>query len=69
MGRLNWLSTRRCTAGRPRRTLAIVANINSHVDRLLRLQMALVDGKRKSRREHGAMMRPAGGGRERPCPC
>jgi DNA-binding GntR family transcriptional regulator len=41
-------------AGRSR-TLAIVANINRHVDRLLRLQMSLVDGKRKSRREHGAI--------------
>jgi DNA-binding GntR family transcriptional regulator len=42
-------------AGRPR-TLSIVANINRHVDRLLRLQMSLVDGKRKSRREHGAIL-------------
>ena len=38
------------------RTLAIVENVNSHVDRLLRLQMSLVDGKRKSRREHGALL-------------
>ena len=42
-------------AGRPR-TLAIVENINGHVDRVLRLQMSLVDGKRKSRREHGALL-------------
>jgi DNA-binding GntR family transcriptional regulator len=42
-------------AGRAR-TLAIVANINRHVDRLLRVQMSLVDGKRKSRREHGAIL-------------
>lgn len=38
------------------RTLAIVENINSHIDRLLRLQMSLVDGKRKTRREHGALL-------------
>jgi DNA-binding GntR family transcriptional regulator len=38
------------------RTLAIVENVNGHVDRLLRLQMSLVDGKRKTRREHGALL-------------
>lgn len=56
-GRLNWLfhETLYLPAARPR-TLAIVANINRHIDRLLRLQMALVDGKRKSRREHGAII-------------
>ena len=42
-------------AARPR-TLAIVANVNQHIDRLLRVQMSLVDGKRKSRREHGAIL-------------
>ena len=42
-------------ANRPR-TLSITSNINRHVDRLLRLQMSLVDGKMKSRREHGALL-------------
>jgi DNA-binding GntR family transcriptional regulator len=56
-GTLNWRFHEALyePAGRPR-TLAIVANINQHVDRLLRLQMSLVDGKRKSRREHGAIL-------------
>jgi DNA-binding GntR family transcriptional regulator len=49
-------------ADRPR-TLAITANINRHVDRLLRLQMSLVvDGKMKSRREHGALLAACGRG-------
>lgn len=56
-GRWNWLFHEALykPAGR-QRTLAIVENINNHVDRLLRLQMSLVDGKRKSRREHGALL-------------
>jgi DNA-binding GntR family transcriptional regulator len=56
-GHWNWLfhETLYRAAGRPR-TLAIVANVNQHVDRLLRVQMSLVDGKRKSRREHGAIL-------------
>lgn len=56
-GHWNWLfhETLYRPAGRPR-TLAIVANVNQHVDRLLRVQMSLVDGKRKSRREHGAIL-------------
>lgn len=56
-GRLNWQfhETLYIPAGRPR-TLAIVANINRHVDRLLRVQMALVDGKLRSRLEHGAIV-------------
>jgi DNA-binding GntR family transcriptional regulator len=56
-GRLNWRfhEALYLPAERPR-TLAIVANINRHIDRLLRLQMSLVDGKRKSRREHGAIL-------------
>jgi DNA-binding GntR family transcriptional regulator len=56
-GTLNWRFHEALyrPAKRPR-TLSIVANINRHVDRLLRLQMSLVDGKRKSRREHGALL-------------
>jgi DNA-binding GntR family transcriptional regulator len=56
-GYWNWLfhETLYQPAARPR-TLAIVANVNQHIDRLLRLQMTLVDGKRKSRREHGAIL-------------
>jgi DNA-binding GntR family transcriptional regulator len=56
-GTLNWRFHEALyrQAARPR-TLAIVANINQHVDRLLRLQMSLVDGKQKSRREHGAIL-------------
>jgi DNA-binding GntR family transcriptional regulator len=56
-GRLNWQFHEALYLPAQRaRTLAIVANINRHVDRLLRLQMSLVDGKRKSRREHGAIL-------------
>ena len=53
----NWLfhETLYRPAARPR-TLAIVANVNQHIDRLLRLQMALVNGKHKSRREHGTIL-------------
>jgi DNA-binding GntR family transcriptional regulator len=56
-GHLNWMlhHTLYLPAGRAR-TLGIVANINRHIDRLLRVQMSLVDGKRKSRREHGAIL-------------
>lgn len=53
-------------AGRPR-TLAIAENINGHVDRVLRLQMSLVDGKRKSRREHGALLEACREGRLPTC--
>ena len=57
-GRWNWLFHEALyrPAGRPR-TLAIVENVNGHVDRLLRFQASLGDGKRKSRREHGALLR------------
>jgi DNA-binding GntR family transcriptional regulator len=56
-GRWNWLYHEALykPAGRAR-TLTIVENINSHVDRLIRLQMSLVGGKSKPRREHGALL-------------
>ena len=56
-GRLNWQfhEALYLPANRPR-TLAIVDNINRHVERLIRLQMSLVDGKWKSGCEHGAIL-------------
>lgn len=56
-GRWNWLYHEALykPAGRAR-TLSIVENINSHVDRVIRLQMSLVGGTSKPRREHGAIL-------------
>lgn len=39
------------SAGR-KRTLSIVANVNDHIDRILRLQMSILDGKKRSRPQH-----------------
>ena len=62
-GRLNWQfhEALYLPANRPR-TLKIVSNINRHIDRLIRLQMSLVGGKPKSRREHRAILAACGRG-------
>lgn len=56
-GHWNWLfhESLYAPAGR-NRTLGILRNLHSHIDRLLRLQMSLAGGKRKSYREHNAIL-------------
>lgn len=57
-GHWNWLFHEALyePAGRAR-TLAILRNLHSHIDRVLRLEMSLAGGKRKSHREHSAILR------------
>ncbi len=56
-GQWNWLfhEALYSAAGRGR-TLEILRNLHSHIDRLLRLQMSLAGGKKKSHREHSAIL-------------
>jgi DNA-binding GntR family transcriptional regulator len=57
-GHWNWLLHEALYApANRRRTLAIVGNLHSHIDRVLRLQMSLEGGQAKARREHGAILR------------
>ena len=57
-GHWNWLLHEALYApANRRRTLAIVANLHSHIDRVLRLQMSLEGGQAKANREHGAILK------------
>ena len=57
-GHWNWLFHKALYApANRRRTLAILANLHSHIDRVLRLQMSLEGGKAKANREHNAILK------------